>query len=59
MTGLQRREFLRLAASAAAIPIMSRVASAKAYPSRPVRLLVEFAPGGGTERDRIRQSSHR
>ena len=49
MTGLQRRQFLRLAAGVAALPALSRVASAQAYPSRPVRLLVGFAPGGGTD----------
>ncbi len=49
MTDYQRRQFLRLAAGAMAIPAMSRVALAQAYPSRPVRLLVGFAPGGGTD----------
>jgi tripartite-type tricarboxylate transporter receptor subunit TctC len=46
---LDRRNFLRLAASAPALPMMSRIASAQAYPSRPVHLLVGFAPGGGTD----------
>ena len=49
MTGLQRRHFLRLAAGIAALPALSRVAGAQAFPSRPVRLLIGFAPGGGTD----------
>ena len=49
MTILRRRQFLRLAAGAAALPALSRVAGAQAYPSRPVRLLVGVAPGGGTD----------
>src|SRR5271169_3696994 len=43
---IPRRRFLHLAASAAALPIVSRVASAQAYPARPVRLIVGFTPGG-------------
>jgi len=43
---LPRRNFLHLAAGAAALPAVSRIASAQAYPSRPVRLLIGFAPGG-------------
>ncbi len=46
MTMLRRR-FLRLAAGAIALPAVSRVAGAQAYPSRPVRFVVGFAPGGG------------
>src|SRR5215510_13820584 len=43
---LPRRRFLHLAAGAAALPVVSRIAGAQAYPTRPVRLLVGFAPGG-------------
>jgi tripartite-type tricarboxylate transporter receptor subunit TctC len=41
-----RRTFLHLAAGAAALPAVSRVAWAQAYPSRPVRIVVGFPPGG-------------
>jgi len=44
---LPRRSFLRLAASAAALQTVSRIARAQAYPSRPVRIIVGF-PAGGT-----------
>jgi hypothetical protein len=37
---LPRRQFLHLAAGAAALPAVSRIAWAQAYPSRPVRLIV-------------------
>jgi tripartite-type tricarboxylate transporter receptor subunit TctC len=43
---LPRRNFLHLAAGAAALPAVSRVARAQAYPARPVRLVVFFPPGG-------------
>ncbi|MFZ0057549.1 MAG: hypothetical protein WAL09_22475 [Pseudolabrys sp.] len=38
-----RRQFLHLAAGAAALPAVSRIARAQAYPSRPVRVIVGFA----------------
>jgi tripartite-type tricarboxylate transporter receptor subunit TctC len=43
---LPRRNFLHLAAGAAALPVVSRFAWAQAYPSRPVRIIVGFPPGG-------------
>jgi tripartite-type tricarboxylate transporter receptor subunit TctC len=44
---LPRRNFLYLAAAAAALPAVSRFAWAQAYPSRPVRVIVGFPAGGG------------
>jgi tripartite-type tricarboxylate transporter receptor subunit TctC len=46
---LPRRKFLHLAAGAAALPALSRIARAQAYPTRPVRCIVGYAPGGGTD----------
>ena len=46
---LLRRNFLHLAAGAAALPAVSRFAFAQAYPSRPVRIIVGFAAGGAAD----------
>jgi tripartite-type tricarboxylate transporter receptor subunit TctC len=44
-----RRQFMHLAAGAATLPALPHVARAQAYPSRPVRLVVGYAAGGGTD----------
>src|SRR6266478_5192055 len=44
---LPRRNFLHLAAGAAALPAVSRIAWAQAYPTRPVRVIVTAPAGGG------------
>src|SRR5262245_53901884 len=44
-----RRQFLHLAAGAAALPAVSRIARAQAYPTRPVKIIVSLAAGGPTD----------
>src|SRR6516162_6467150 len=46
---LPRRQFLHLAAGAAALSAVTRIASAQAYPMRPVRIIVGFPAGGGSD----------
>jgi tripartite-type tricarboxylate transporter receptor subunit TctC len=46
---LVRRKFLKLAAGAVALPAVSRSASAQAYPSQPIRIIVGFAAGSGSD----------
>ena len=46
---LPRRQFLHLAAGAAALPAVSRIAWAQAYPSRPVRIITATGPGGAPD----------
>ena len=49
VTQHQRRQVLSLAAGAAAVPAVSRIAWAQAYPARPVRIIVGFPPGGSVD----------
>jgi tripartite-type tricarboxylate transporter receptor subunit TctC len=46
---LSRRKFFHLVASAAALPTAPHIARAQSYPSRPVRIIVGFPPGGPTD----------
>ena len=46
---LPRRQFLNLAAGAAALSAVSQIAGAQTYPSRPITMIVPFAAGGGTD----------
>jgi tripartite-type tricarboxylate transporter receptor subunit TctC len=48
-TKLPRRKFLHLAAGAAALPALPRIARAQAWPTRPVRIIVGYQPGGGND----------
>jgi tripartite-type tricarboxylate transporter receptor subunit TctC len=46
---LARRKLLHLAAAAAALPALSRIAMAQTYPTRPITMVVPFPAGGGTD----------
>ena len=46
---LPRRKFLRLTAGTVAVPVASHFAWAQSYPSRPVRIIAGFPPGGFTD----------
>jgi len=44
-----RRQFLHLAAGAALVPSVSKIAKAQTYPARPIRLIVGYTPGGSAD----------
>jgi tripartite-type tricarboxylate transporter receptor subunit TctC len=46
---LPRRQFLHLAAGAVVLPAATRIASAQAYPTRPITMIVPFPAGGATD----------
>ena len=46
---MKRRDFLRLASGAAALPAVSGIGRAQSYPSRPIKIVVPFPAGGGTD----------
>lgn len=46
---LPRRQFLHLAAGAVVLPALPRIAWSQSYPARPVRIIVGYAAGGGTD----------
>ena len=46
---LRRRQFLNLAAAAVALPAVPRMARGQVYPTRPVRIIVGYVAGGGTD----------
>jgi tripartite-type tricarboxylate transporter receptor subunit TctC len=46
---LLRRQLLKLAASAAALPVAGRLAHAQAWPSRPLRIVIGYPAGGSTD----------
>ncbi len=47
---LQRRQFLHLAASATALPVLSRITRSQSYPSRPITMIVPYPAGGPTDK---------
>jgi tripartite-type tricarboxylate transporter receptor subunit TctC len=49
MMNLPRRKFLRLVVGTTALPVFTHIARAQAYPTRPVRVIVAYAPGGQTD----------
>jgi tripartite-type tricarboxylate transporter receptor subunit TctC len=46
---LPRRQFLHLASGAAALPAVSRIARAQAYPTRPITMIIPFSAGGPSD----------